>query len=339
MDYLECDIRLGDDDLDKYSVDWQGYIPAISTPFLENGDVDWQGWRTLLNWLVAEGMHGLVLNGTTGEWFSQTLEEKKRIFQIAAEEVKGRIPVIGGCTGYTAAEVIELAGFAYEAGLDGILVAPPPYIVPTYEELAAFYQAVSDGVKLPICIYNWPRGSVVDMDKELVSRLAKIDKIVAIKNSTPSLQNFVSTFFEVKDQLRYFGFPMNELGVSLIKEHGGDGTMGAGAVLGRVHPDFYNYLWTGEEEKALACGRKDQFLFQSWFNQDFSAKYGSPQAIVKTALNLRGLPGGYPRLPILPLTEEQQARVKETLEQVEQLGDGAAKQAGLVKQAEQTDQR
>lgn len=317
--HLECSTYLGDDDLDKYSVDWKGYLPAVPTPFLQNGDVDWNGWKVFLNWLVDEGMHGLVINGTTGEWFSQTFEEKKKVFQTAAEEVKGRIPVIAGCTGYTATEVIELAEYAHEVGLDGILVAPPPYIVPTDDELVAFYQEVSDGVQLPICVYNWPRGSVVDMDKDLVLRLAEIDKIVAIKNSTSSLQNFISTFFAVKDKIRYFGFPMNELGISLIKDYGGDGTMGAGAVLGRVHPNFYNYLWEGDLEQALVCGRKDQFLFQSWFNQDFSAKYGSPQAIVKTALNLRGVPGGYPRSPILPLTAEQQEKVKETLEQVEQL--------------------
>ncbi|MDQ0167970.1 4-hydroxy-tetrahydrodipicolinate synthase [Bacillus horti] len=305
--------------MDKHSVEWKGYLPAISTPFLENGEVDWSGWRSLLEWLVEEGMHGLVLNGTTGEWFSQSLEEKKEIFKVAAEVVEGRIPLIGGCTAYTALEVAEQAAAAKAVGLDGILVAPSPYIVPTDDELVAFYENVSELVELPICIYNWPRGANLDMSAELVSRLADIEKVVAIKNSTPSLQNFVSTFFAVKDKLRYFGFPMNELGLTLIKEYGGDGTMGAGAVLGRVHPNFYNFIWQGDVEQALQCGRKDQFLFQSWFNQDFSAKYGSPQAIVKTALNLRGLPGGYPRLPILPLTTEQQLKVKETLEQVEQV--------------------
>src|SRR5690625_2594072 len=305
--------------LDKHTVNWRGYLPAISTPFLENGDLDIEGWKKLLKWLVDEGMHGLVINGTTGEWFSQSLEDVSDVFHTAGEVVQGKIPVIAGCTGYTADLVIQQAKIAEDAQLDGILVALPPYIVPTKKEIVAFYQKISDAVNLPICIYNWPRGTNVDMDKDLVKELANIEKVVAIKNSTPSLHNFISTFFAVKDQLRYFGFPMNELGMSLIRDYDGDGMMGAGAVLGRVHPDFFNYLWAGEEEKALACGKKDQFLLQSWFNTDFSAKYGSPQAIVKAALNLQNLPGGYPREPILPLTEEEVGKVKETLAQVNHL--------------------
>lgn len=305
--------------LDKHTVDWKGYLPAISTPFLKNGDIDWDGWRELLNWLVDEGMHGLVLNGTTGEWFSQSEKEMAALFKVAGEVVDGRIPVIAGCTAYTAKQVIKHAKLVEDANLDGVLIAPPPYIVPTTEEIISYYQHISDHIDLPICIYNWVRGSNVDMDKELVIELAQIEKVVAIKNSTPNLNNFISTFFAVKDKLRYFGFPMNELGISLIKDHGGEGMMGAGAVLGRVHPNFFNSLWAGEEEKALAYGKKDQFLFKEWFNQDFSAKYGSPQAIVKAALNLKGLPGGYPRAPILPLTDKQQLKVKETLTKVELL--------------------
>lgn len=305
--------------LEKYTVDWKGYIPAISIPFFKNGEIDWEGWSTLLNWFVDEGMHGLVVNGTTGEWFSQSLDETAQVMQVAAEVVQKRIPLIAGCTDYSARQVVERAKIAKKANFDGILVAPPPYIVLTKDELLEYYQYISDNVDLPICIYNWPRGTNVDMDKDLIIQLADMEKIVAIKNSTGDMQSFLATFFAVRDKIRVFGFPMNEFGVSMIKDYGAAGIMGAGAVLGSDHPNFFNSLWNGDIEKALYYGRKDQFLFTSWFNSDFSAKYGSPQAIVKTALNLRGLPGGYPRLPILPLTKEQELKVKETLEQVERL--------------------
>ncbi|TQS71180.1 dihydrodipicolinate synthase family protein [Ornithinibacillus gellani] len=305
--------------MDRHTVNWKGYMPAISTPFHEDGTVDWDGWKSLLTWLVDEGMHGLVINGTTGEWFSQTTEEMEELFRVAAEVVNGDIPIIAGCTAYTPEQVVRHAGLAEKAKLDGILVAPPPYIVPTNEELVAYYQYISDHVPLPICVYNWPRGTNVDMNTELIGRLADIDKVVAIKNSTPNMNQFLASFFAVKDKIRYFGFPMNELGISMTVDHGADGTMGAGAVLGHVHPGFYNSIWDGDYKQAIKYGRQDQFLFQSWFNTDFSAKYGSPQAIVKAALNLQNLPGGYPRSPILPLTGEQELRVKETLEQVKRL--------------------
>jgi len=307
--------------LNRNSVNWKGYIPAITTPFLENGEIDWEGWEKLLSWLIDEGMHGLVINGTTGEWFSQSVDEQKELFKRTAELVQGKIPVIAGCTAYTPGQVVDLAKTALDVGLSGILVAPSPYIVPNHEEIVEHYRFISDHVEIPICIYNWPRGTNVDLTTETVVELSKIKNVVAIKNSTPDMNNFISTFFAVKEEIRYFGFPMNELGVSLIVEHGGDGTMGAGAVLGADHPNFYNYLWNGDIETALKYGKRDQFLFNSWFNNDFSAKYGSPQAIMKAALNLKGLPGGFPRSPILPLSEDQIIKVKQVLAQVE--GDAA----------------
>lgn len=303
--------------MDRNTVDWKGYIPAITTPFLENGEVDWEGWEELLHWLVDEGMHGLLVNGTTGEWFSQSVEEQKELFRTASKHVNNRIPVIVGCTAYTADQVVDLAKTASEVNVSGILVAPPPYVVPNEEEVFAYYEEISDRVDLPICIYNWPRGTNVDLSVDLLTRLAKLDKVVAVKNSTPDFGHFIKAFYAVKDEIRYFGFPMNDIGYEYVKNLGGDGTMGAGAILGRVHPDFYNYLWEGNKEEALKNGRKDAFSFSQFFNSDFSAKYGSPQSITKEALNLRGLPGGYPRKPILPLTEQEKEFVKVTLDEVE----------------------
>jgi dihydrodipicolinate synthase/N-acetylneuraminate lyase len=304
-------------EVNRNNVDWKGYIPAISTPFLANGEIDFDGWETLLNWLVDEGMHGIVINGTTGEWFSQSYAEQKRLFETVVLHINGRIPVIAGCSGYTAKIVVENAKLAVEAGMSGIIVTPPPYIVLVPDEIVQFYEYISDNVDIPICVYNWPRGTNVDLTVETVKRLSQIERVVAIKNSTPNMDNFIETFYAVKDELRYFGFPMNEMGADLILNHGGDGTMGAGAVLGSDHPNFYNYLWRGDKETALKYGERDQFLFHSWFNSDFSAKFGSPQAIVKAALNLRGLPGGYPRAPLMPLNEPQIELVRNVLNQVE----------------------
>ena len=305
--------------MDRHTVNWKGYIPAITTPFLKNGEIDWKGWRKLLNWLVDEGMHGVLVNGTTGEWFSQTVDEQKELFRAASKHVNKRIPVIAGCTAYTSKQVVDLAKTASEAELSGILVAPPPYVVPNEEEIYMYYKEISDQVDLPICIYNWPRGTNVDLSAELIVRLAKLDKVVAVKNSTPDFGHFIKTFYAVRDEIKYFGFPMNEIGYEYVKNLGGDGTMGAGAILGRVHPDFYNYLWVGNKEEALKNGRKDTFLFNQFFNPDFSAKFGSPQSITKAALNLRDVPGGYPRKPILPLTSQEKDLVRSILDEVEGL--------------------
>lgn len=299
--------------MNRSDIDWKGYIPAITTPFTETGEFDRSAWQELCEWMVSERMHGIIVGGTTGEWFSMTRAERVEQFRLAAAQVQGRITVLGGCNAYTPAEAIELAQAANEAGLDGILLTPPPYVVPSPREIIAFYQAVSDAVAIPIMVYNWPRGTNVDMSADLIRQLAEIEHVVALKNSTGDFGRFVETLIAVKDRLRVFGFPFNDTGIELLTRVGGDGTAGAGAILGHEQPDFFNYLWAGDLENARRVGARDRELFKAWIRPDFSAPFGSPQAIFKAALNLRGLPGGYPRPPILPLTEQELANVRSVL--------------------------
>lgn len=302
--------------MDRNSVDWKGYIPAITTPFTAEGDFDRRGWQQLVEWMVGEGMHGIIAGGTNGEWFSMSVAERVEQFQLAARQARGRIHVLGGCNAYTPGEAITLARAALEAGLDGILLTPPPYVVTNPKETVAFYEAVSDAVAIPICAYNWPRGTNVDMDVDTVLALADVKHVVALKNSTPDIGNFVEILVAAKDRLRIFGFPFNEFGIGLLQGVGGDGTMGAGAVLGRDHPEFWNRLWAGDVEGALTVGARDRAVFDAWIRPDFSAPFGSPQAIFKEALNLQGLPGGHVRAPLLPLTNLERESVKQTLKRL-----------------------
>lgn len=300
--------------MDRDSVDWKGYIPAITTPFAADGELDLRAWSELLDWLLAERMHGIAITGTTGEWFSVRPEERVALFRTAAEQIRGRITVLGGCNAFTPSEVIHYARAALEHGLDGILLTPPPYVVPNADEVVAFYRAVSDAVDIPICVYNWPRGTGVDLGVDVVERLAEVEHVVAIKNSTGDLGSFVDVFFSVKDRLRYFGFPANDLGITLLRHHGGEGTIGAGAVIGADHADFFNHVWAGDLDAARRCGARDRLLFESWFAGDYAPRFGSAQAIMKAALNLRGLPGGHTRPPLLPLSGPEVERVRETLD-------------------------
>jgi len=299
--------------MDRSSVDWRGYIPAITTPFTRDRQLDEHGLQQLLEWLAAEGMHGIVVAGTTGEWFSLSDAERRTVLSVTGRQLRGKLTLIAGCNAFGADRVVEYAEMARESGFDGILVTPPPYIVPNEEEIFAFYRHVSQHARLPICVYNWPPGTNVDMSCELLERLADLDGIVAVKNSTGRLDRFIQSFFALKDRLRVFGFPMDELGATLLRTHGGDGTMGAGAVLGRDHPDFYNHLWRGDVAAALRCGARDRVLMKEWFTEKLVGRFASAQAILKEALNAQGLPGGYPRPPILELTDEARERVRDTL--------------------------
>ena len=299
--------------MDRDSVTWRGYIPALTTPFAEDGSLDEAAIRALYAWVYGCGVHGIIVLGTQGEWFMQTTTEKRRVMELAGEQLRGKLPLIAGCSAYRAGEALENIACAADNGFDGILLTPPPYMMPTEREIYAFYSEVNDSSPLPICVYNWPPGTNIDMSKALLSDLADLEKVVAVKNSTPDTKHFDQVLATLKSRVRVFGAPLNERGISLITEHGCDGTMGAGAVLGTDQPDFYNALWAGDIDRARQLGEKDSLLMNSWFNPDYTGRFGSAQAIFKEALNLQGLPGGAPRRPILKLDASGVAAVRSTL--------------------------
>ncbi|MDY6946268.1 MAG: dihydrodipicolinate synthase family protein [Pseudomonadota bacterium] len=301
--------------MDRNSVQWRGYIPAITTPFTGDGALDLDALDRLLQWLWQEGMHGIIIGGTQGEWFTISAAERKQLMQAVGRKLSGKLPLIAGCSGYTSAEVAANAKLAAEHGFDGILVTPPPYMVPTDREILAFYREVNAAVSLPICVYNWPPGTNVDMSLDLLREIAELPNVVAIKNSTADLRHFVDVFFALKDKVRVFGVPMNDLGILLVQQ-GADGTMGAGAVLGRELPDYFNAIWAGDIPRARLLGDRNEVLMRAWFNTDYTGRFGSAQAIFKAALNELGLPGGYPRRPLLPLEAEGVRVVRQTLVQL-----------------------
>jgi 4-hydroxy-tetrahydrodipicolinate synthase len=301
--------------MDRHSVQWRGYIPAITTPFTGDGTLDLDALDRLLGWLHQEGMHGIIIGGTQGEWFTINQAERKQLMEVVGRKLSGKIPLIAGCSGYTSQEVAAHAKLAADHGFSGILVTPPPYMVPTDREILAFYREVNDQVSLPICVYNWPPGTNVDMSLDLLQQIADLSNVVAIKNSTADLRHFVDVFFALKDKVRVFGVPMNDLGILLVQQ-GADGTMGAGAVLGRELPDYFNAIWDNDIPRARRLGDRNEVLMRAWFNTDYTGRFGSAQAIFKAALNELGLPGGYPRRPLLPLEPEGVRVVRQTLVQL-----------------------
>jgi 4-hydroxy-tetrahydrodipicolinate synthase len=260
-------------------------------------------------------MHGVIALGTQGEWFSLNCQERRKVLHIVSKELKGRMTIIAGCSGFTAKEVIANAAVASELDFDGVMVTPPPYVCPTEAETFEFYRAVDAGIDLPLCVYNWPPGTNVNMSLKLLERLAALDKVVAIKNSTAGfdMNHFIDVFFSLNDRVRVFGMPTNELGITLTRHHGADGTMGAGAVLGREYPTFFEAIWAGDLEHARRLARRLNSIMSELFNSDYTAKHGSTQGTFKALLNLQGLPGGHTRPPIMDLDDRGLVKVREVL--------------------------
>jgi 1-pyrroline-4-hydroxy-2-carboxylate deaminase len=300
--------------MNRNDVSWKGYWPASITPFTEGGDaVDENEFRLLLRWYLAEGMHGILVNGSTGEWFMQTEEERRRVAEIAVEELKGKVPVVIGCTTFRAVDTIRLAQHARSIGADGVLSTPPPYMRPTPEEIYEFYKTISDNVELPIMVYNWPPGTNVDIDTPLASQLADLDRVVAIKDSTLNQAQFFRTLVEVKDRIRVFGGFMSPIGIACLTTIGGDGFVGGGMMMGHEQPEFFEAVWRGDTARALEICKKSSLLFSLMNNPDFSGKFGGGQT--KAAMRMLGQHGGHTRPPRMPVTDpEKLAAIRHALE-------------------------
>lgn len=302
--------------MDRHDVEWTGYIPAITTPFTCEGALDIDALAGQIGWMREQRMHGIILAGTSGEWFSMNAAERATLFAEGARNAAGSMWVIGACNAFTQGEAIEHAHAAERAGLDGILLTPPPYVVPNRREIVQFYQDVSDATDIPITVYNWPRGCIVDMDTSTLAELAEIDNVVAIKNSTGNFAAFLDGMYQLEGSVRYFGTPTSALGADLALLGHGDGLMGSGAPLGADHPDFWRAIAAGDRDRAIALGARDRIVMQRWFKPDYGAQFGNQQAIMKTALRLQGVPAGYVRKPLLELTDAEVDIVRDTLHEL-----------------------
>lgn len=294
--------------MDRNSVQWKGYWPAAPTPFTRDGDLDEAAFRTVLRIYLSQGVHGVLVNGSTGEWWSQSDAERRRVAEIAVDELGGKIPVVIGCTTYTARATAELGCHARDIGADGILSTPPPYAVPTPREIVAFYRDVTEAVDLPLMVYNWSRGVVVEITPDIAAELATIDRVVAIKDSTANKVQAMETLQRVVGEVRVFGGFINRPGLALLREIGGDGNIDGGGLGALFAVAFYEAFWRADLEAARQAADKYTRLMSRLINPDWSGCFGSPQAQIKAAMNLLGQPGGYPRRPLLTVDDPQALR-------------------------------
>jgi 4-hydroxy-tetrahydrodipicolinate synthase len=164
-------------------------MPALLTPFRNDGSVDEDAFAAHVEWQISQGSTGLVPVGTTGESPTLSHAEHKRVVEICIQVAKKRVPVIAGAGSNNTSEAIELARHAEKAGADGLLVVTPYYNKPTQKGLIAHFSAVAEAVSLPIIIYNIPPRSVIDMSPETMGKLAAAHKnIIGVKDATGKIE-------------------------------------------------------------------------------------------------------------------------------------------------------
>jgi 1-pyrroline-4-hydroxy-2-carboxylate deaminase len=291
--------------MERTDVSWRGYWVAAPTPFRHDSALDELGCAGLVDLYAMQGVHGLLVNGSTGEWFSQSAAERRRVVEVAVAAAAGRLPVVVGVSAYTARDAIGLAEHAATTGADGVLATVPPYVHPAPDEVVAFYSAVSSATELPFMVYNWPRGVSVDLGETpgLMARLADLDHVVAIKDSTGDWLRMLDTVEAVADRVRVFGSFISRRGIAVLRGLGGDGNIDGGGLGAPFAVPFYDAIADQDLAAAETAASHYRDLVGRMVHPDYSGIFASPIAQLKAAMAMLGQPSGPPRPPLLALTD------------------------------------
>ena len=288
----------------------KGSIPALITP-MRGGKVDEAAFRKLVNWQIAEGSHGLVPCGTTGESPTLSHEEHMRVIEICVEEANGRVPVIAGAGSNATAEAISLTKFAKKVGADAVLSVTGYYNKPSQEGLYRHYAAIAEAVDMPILLYNIPGRAIVEISVETMGRLRKIANVIGVKDATANLMRPTRERAACGKDWRLIS---GEDGTALgYMAHGGHGCISVTAnVAPKLCAEFQNACIQGAFDRALQIQDKLMPLHDAMFCEP------SP-APVKYAASVLGLCTDEVRLPLVPATDNARKIV-----------DAALKSAGIL---------
>jgi len=273
----------------------------------EDGRVDFDALRRLVDWHVAEGTQCIGAVGTTGESPTVSVEEHCEVIRVAVEHAAGRIPVMAGAGGNSTAEAIELSRYALKVGADCTLSVVPYYNRPSQEGIYAHFRAIAEAVDIPMVLYNVPGRTVADMQTETVLRLAQVPGIIGIKEATGSIER---ACWLIKQAPKGFSIYSGDDGTAVaLMLLGGQGNV---SVTANVAPRAMQALCAA----AIAGNAREAARLQLQLMPLHRALFVEPSpAPTKWALTRLGRCGPGIRLPIVPLTEAGQAAVQAAMQE------------------------
>lgn len=285
----------------------RGSIVALVTPF-KDGKIDEKSFRNLINWHLKEGTHGLLISGTTGESSTLSKEEKKRLFEIALEEAKGKVPLIAGTGTNDTMKTLELTKMAEEMGMDYALLVTPYYNRPTQNGLYEHYKFIAENTNIPLILYNVPGRTGVNLLPETVSKLAKYENIVAIKEACGDLKQISELYMKCpKDFVILSGDDFTAYPTIML---GGKGVISVAAnIMPKEMSQFMEYSLSRDLQKAMEMHYYLYPLFKVLFIE-------TNPVPAKEALYLMGLiDTPEVRLPLSNLSENSRHQLKSVLKE------------------------
>jgi 4-hydroxy-tetrahydrodipicolinate synthase len=285
-----------------------GSFAALVTPMRGDGDIDEEAFARFIEWQIAEGTHGIVPVGTTGESPTLSHQEHRRVVEIAIEVARRRVPVIAGAGSNSTAEAVSLAQFAQQAGADAVLVVTPYYNKPTQDGLFRHYTAIADAADIPIIIYNIPGRSVIDMSVETMARLARHRNIIGVKDATANLTRPLHTTRACgPDFVQLSG--EDHTAIAYLAS-GGHGCISVTAnIAPRLCSQMHEAWQAGDVRQAMAIQTRLVPLHDAMFVE-------SNPGPVKFAASLLGFGTAACRLPMAPIAEASAEKVRAAMVEV-----------------------
>lgn len=283
----------------------KGTMVVMVTPFMDDGQIDEKGFRKNIDWYIQEGVHGVICNGSTGEFANMNREELSLTLEITLDQVGGRVPVMAGTAANTTKDTIELTQNAEKAGADAAMIVSPFYGLPNQEELYQHFKSVADNCGINIMLYNNPWFSGVDLQPETVARLAECRSVKYIKESTADVRR-------VHEIQRLSGSNIDvwcgweDLAYECFLMDCGGWVCPTANFLPAWCANLFDLVQENKIEEAKALYFKLLPFLNYLEAGDFLAK-------VKAAMKILGRDGGVPRRPFLPLDDERVEELKQML--------------------------
>ena len=285
---------------------FEGIYPPVITPYGSDHSIDENAFREVLDFLIEAGVHGLIVAGTTGEYYAQTIDERMRLMRLAKEHIAGRLPLIIGTGAIRTEDSVALARAAKEIGADGLLVATPPYACPTGREIALHALAIDEAAGLPIMLYNYPGRMSVQMDRETLDLFAGNSRFCAIKESSgdPNRLHMLACDYPsiqiscgMDDQaLEFFAW----------------GARSWVCAASNFAPDEHIALYRAcAIEENFVEGRRIMTAMMPLMR--LLEQGGKFVQCIKHGVTLRGIEAGPPRLPMQPLTDEEKIELERVI--------------------------
>ncbi len=282
------------------------FVPNV-TPFKRDGDLDEESLRRCVRFWVESGVSGFVPCGSNGEAPYLSREERKKVIETVLDEVDGKVPVIAGTGSMSTKETIQLTKDAENLGVDAALIVTPFYFKLSNREIHEHFRALLDAVDLPIVLYSVPKFTGVSLEPAVIAQLAsERENMVGVKDSSGSIATIVETIRLVGDKIAVLAGTADVALPTLML--GGKGAVLAVAnVLPKMCSHLYRSFRRGNYAEAAKLQRQISHL------NDVLVKRLNQISAIKEALNLRGLPAGYPRKPALQLEDEEIRTIENAL--------------------------